>query len=129
MDLVKQMLLLGGLLNILSGLLAIVKPDIFKLVDKKFDPMCNPLIGLFTAGVIAAFGCGYVYTYFWEPRNLSLLALGISVRLWLVIVSSYCYLAKKISAKLYFIVFVDALFFALAFSLYILQRYEALTWT
>ena len=37
MDIVRQMLLLGGLLNILSGLLAIAKPDVFRLLDKRFD--------------------------------------------------------------------------------------------
>ena len=129
MDLVRQMLSLGGLLNILSGVIAIVRPDLFRLLDKRFDPMCNPLIGLFAAGVIAAFGCGYLYTYFWEPRNLSLLALGISVRFWLVIISTYCYAAKKISAKLYYLVFIDALFFAVAFTFYIYQRWESITWT
>jgi hypothetical protein len=129
MDLMRQMLLLGGLLNILSGLLAIAKPDVFRLLDKRFDPMCNPVIGLFAAGVIAAFGCGYLYTYFWEPRNISLLALGIGVRLWLVIVSTYCYATKKISSKLYYLVAFEALFFAVAFTLYIYQRWETLTWT
>ena len=117
MDLIKPMLLLGGLLNILSGIIAIALPDSFKLLDNRFDPMCNPLIGLFVGGVIAAFGCGYLYTFFWEPRNLSLLALGISVRLWLVIVSTYCYVAKEISTKLYSLVAIDALFFAIVFAL------------
>jgi len=129
MDLIKPMLLLGGLLNILSGLIAIALPDSFKLLDNRFDPMCNPLIGLFVGGVIAAFGCGYLYTFFWEPRNLSLLALGISVRLWLVIVSTYCYVAKEISTKLYSLVVIDALFFAIVFALYIYQRRKVLTWT
>lgn len=129
MDLIKPMLLLGGLLNILSGLIAIALPDSFKLLDNRFDPMCNPLIGLFVGGVIAAFGCGYLYTFFWEPRNLSLLALGISVRLWLVIVSTYCYAAKEISTKLYSLVVIDALFFAIVFALYIYQRRKVLTWT
>jgi len=129
MDLLRQMLLLGGLLNILSGIIAIAKPDIFKLLDERFDPMCNPLIGFFMAGVIAAFGCGYLYTFLWEPRNLSLLALGISVRLWLATVSTYCYAAKKVSIKLYSLVAIDALFFAAAFALYIYQRWEDLTWT
>jgi len=128
MDLIKPMLLLGGLLNILSGLIAIALPDSFKLLDNRFDPMCNPLIGLFVGGVIAAFGCGYLYTFFWEP-NLSLLALGISVRLWLVIVSTYCYVAKEISTKLYSLVAIDALFFAIVFALYIYQRRKVLTWT
>jgi len=58
MDFLRQMLLLGGLINILSDLLAIIRPDVFRLLDKRFDPMCNPFIGLFAAGVIAAFGCG-----------------------------------------------------------------------
>lgn len=129
MDLIKPMLLLGGLLNILSGIIAIALPDSFKLLDNRFDPMCNPLIGLFVGGVIAAFGCGYLYTFFWEPRNLSLLALGISVRLWLVIVSTYCYVAKEISTKLYSLVVIDALFFAIVFALYIYQRRKVLTWT
>lgn len=129
MDHIKPMLLLGGLLNILSGLIAIAMPDSFKLLDNRFDPMCNPLIGLFVGGVIAAFGCGYLYTFFWEPRNLSLLALGISVRLWLVIVSTYCYAAKEISTKLYSLVAIDALFFAIVFALYIYQRRKVLTWT
>jgi len=129
MDLIKLMLLLGGLLNILSGLIAIALPDSFKFLDNRFDPMCNPLIGLFVGGVIAAFGCGYLYTFFWEPRNLSLLALGISVRLWLVIVSTYCYVAKEISTKLYSLVAIDALFFAIVFALYIYQRRKVLTWT
>ena len=128
MDLIRPMLLLGGLLNILSGLIAIVMPDSFKLLDNSFDPMCNPLIGLFVGGVIAAFGCGYLYTFFWEPRNLSLLALGISVRLWLVIVSTYCYVAGELSAKLYSLVAIDALFFALVFALYIYQRRKTLIW-
>ena len=123
------MLLLGGLLNILSGLIAIAMPDSFKLLDNRFDTMCNPLIGLFVGGVIAAFGCGYLYTFFCEPRNLSLLALGISVRLWLVIVSTYCYVAKEISTKLYSLVAIDALFFAVVFALYIYQRRKVLTWT
>jgi len=129
MDLIKPMLLLGGLLNILSGLIAIALPDSFKLLDNRFDPMCNPLIGLFVGGVIDDFGCGYLYTFFWEPRNLSLLALGISVRLWLVIVSTYCYVAKEISTKLYSLVAIDALFFAIVFALYIYQRRKVLTWT
>ena len=129
MDLIKPMLLLGGLLNILSGIIAIALPDSFKLLDNRFDPMCNPLIGLFVGGVIAAFGCGYLYTFFWEPRNLSLLALGISVRLWLVIASTYCYVAKEISTKLYSLVAIDALFFAIVFALYIYQRRKVLTWT
>jgi hypothetical protein len=129
MDPIKPMLLLGGLLNILSGIIAIALPDSFKLLDNRFDPMCNPLIGLFVGGVIAAFGCGYLYTFFWEPRNLSLLALGISVRLWLVIVSTYCYVAKEISTKLYSLVAIDALFFAIVFALYIYQRRKVLTWT
>jgi hypothetical protein len=38
MDLVRQMLLLGGLLNILSGLLAMAKPDVFRLLDKRDPP-------------------------------------------------------------------------------------------
>ena len=129
MDLIKPMLLLGGLLNILSGIIAIALPDSFKLLDNRIDPMCNPLIGLFVGGVIAAFGCGYLYTFFWEPRNLSLLALGISVRLWLVIVSTYCYVAKEISTKLYSLVAIDALFFAVVFALYIYQKRKVLTWT
>ena len=129
MDLIRSMLLLGGLLNILSGLIVIAKPDLFKLLDNRFNPMCNRLIGLFVGGVITAFGCGYLYTFFWEPRNLSLLALGISVRLWLGIVSTYCYAAKELSAKLYSLVAIDALFFAVVFAIYIYQRLEVLTWT
>lgn len=129
MDFIRPMLLLGGLLNILSGFMAIAMPYCFKLLDNRFDPMCNPLIGLFVGGVISAFGCGYLYTFFWEPRNLSLLALGISVRLWLIVVSTYCYVAKELSSKLYFLVAIDALFFAIIFALYIYQRRKVLTWT
>ena len=129
MDLIKPMLLRGGLFNILSGLIAMAMPDIFKILDNRFDPMCNPVIGLFVAGVIAAFGCGYLYIFFWEPRNLSLLALGISVRLWLVIVSTYCYAANELSTKLYSLVAIDALFFAVVFAFYIYQRRKVLTWT
>ena len=82
----ENMILLGGIVNIGSGLIILIKPDIIRtLFNINFDPFANPLIGRFAAGVIAAFGLGYVYTYLLSPENLSVLALGTCVRFWMAI--------------------------------------------
>jgi hypothetical protein len=62
MDFLRQMLLLGCLINILSDLLAIIRPDVFRLQDKRFDTMCNPFIGLFAAGGNCGLWLRYLYT-------------------------------------------------------------------
>jgi len=114
------MILLGGIANIVSGLAFLIKPDIVKsLLKIDFDPFANPLIGRFAAGVIVAFGCGYVYTYFWSFHNLSLLALGTCVRYWMAILCVYYYAKKKLDPRLFCLVAGEAFFFAAAFSIYI----------
>ncbi len=92
MDLWKFMLLLGGIINIFSGFVTLVWSKVFRKISyhfgdnnfegDDFDPRSNLLLGIFSSGVIMAFGSGYLYTYFWEPQNLSLLVLGIIVRCW-----------------------------------------------
>ncbi|MDD4161447.1 MAG: hypothetical protein PHW87_03095 [Methanothrix sp.] len=130
MSYLESMILIGGILNIASGLAVMAKPDIFKsILGVDFDPMSNPLLGHFVAGVVVAFGSGYLYTYFWAPHNLSLLALGTCVRYWLVIVSTYCYLKKTIEPRLFYVIAAEALFFAIAFSLYIYQMRNVLAWS
>ncbi|MBN1234852.1 MAG: hypothetical protein JW999_02250 [Methanotrichaceae archaeon] len=130
MSYLESMILIGGILNIASGLAVMAKPDVFKSILKiNFDPLSNPLLGYFVAGVVVAFGSGYLYTYFWAPRNLSLLALGTCVRYWLVIVSTYCYSKKIIEARLFYLIAIEALLFALAFTLYIYEMRNVLTWS
>jgi hypothetical protein len=76
-----------------------------------------------------AFGGGYIYTYFWEPHNLSLLMLGVSVRCWAFISSFYCFRTGKISRKLFLLVGLEAILFAVAFVIYAYQRRDILTWS
>jgi len=129
MDPWKLMLLFGGILNIFGGFISLMWPKVFKCFDEDFDPLSNPMIGLFSAGVAMAFGGGYIYTYFWEPHNLSLLMLGVSVRCWAFISSFYCFRTGKISRKLFLLVGLEAILFAVAFVIYAYQRRDILTWS
>ena len=122
MDLWKFMLLLGGIINIFSGFVTLVWPEVFRKISYhfgdnnfagyNFDPRSNLLLGIFSSGVIMAFGGGYLYTYFWEPQNLSLLVLGIVVRCWAFISSLYCFLKKNISLQLFIFIGLEAMLFA-----------------
>jgi hypothetical protein len=115
-----------------------VWPEVFKIVSHHlgdnnfegddFDPRSNLLLGIFSSGVIMAFGGGYLYTYFWEPQNLSLLILGIVVRCWAFISSLYCFLKKNISLQLFIIIGLEAMLFAIAFTMYVISRWNTLTW-
>jgi len=138
MDLWKFMLLLGGITNIFSGFVTLVWPEVFKIVSHHlgdnnfegddFDPRSNLLLGIFSSGVIMAFGGGYLCTYFWDPQNLSLLVLGIVVRCWAFISSLYCFLKKNISLQLFIFIGLEAMLFAIAFTMYVISRWNTLTW-
>lgn len=104
------MLLLGGIINIFSGFVTLVWPEVFKIISHHlgdnnfegddFDPRSNLLLGIFSSGVIMTFGGGYLYTYFWDPQNLSLLVLGIVVRCRAFISSLYCFTKKEYLAAI-----------------------------
>ena len=125
----ENMILLGGIVNIGGGLLILIKPDIIRtLFNTDFDPFANPLIGRFAAGVIVAFGLGYVYTYLLSPQNLSVVALGTCVRFWMAILCAHYYLKKQFDRRLLTAVAAEALFFALIFLWYIYDMRGVLTW-
>jgi hypothetical protein len=91
-------------------------------------PRSNLLIGIIHSGVDMAFGSGYLYTYFWEPQNLFLLVLGIVVRCWAFISSLYCFLKKNISLQLFILIGLEAMLFAIAFTMYVISKGDTLTW-
>jgi hypothetical protein len=115
------MLLIGGLLNINAGIQYLFFPQ-FVLAQTGFDIFANQLFRLFVSGVAVGLGIGYIYTYIFEPENLSLLIFGTCLKYWAFIVSLYCFIAYNLSSVMFVQFGIGNLIIALFFSLYMYAR-------
>ena len=119
--LIKLQLLTGGLSNITIGILFLFFPK-FVLECIGFDIFANQLFRLFVSGVAIGLGTGYIYTYRFEPENISLLIFGTSLKYWAFIVTLYCFIVHNLSLVMFILFGIGNLILALFFSLYMYMR-------